>query len=181
MKACILHACAALPLVVLAPCALAQGTQAQSTQAQSTPSQSASPQSIAVGEPDPSAPHPPARPAPRPQPQIDAVFKAWDRDGNGALSKDEFESGYANLRRAGELQGRLRHQFGVVDANDNGAVDANEYGNLLLVRQAGKSAPPLSAFDANSNQRLEFAEYVALVRRMSARPAASPAAPEPKP
>ncbi len=172
MNARTLPACATLLLLAaLAPCALAQSTQARSTPAQS----------LAVGEPDPSAPRAPAHPAPRPQPQIDAVFKAWDRDGNGALSKDEFESGYANLRRAGELQDRLRHQFGVVDANDNGAIDVGEYGNLLLVRQAGKSAPPLSTFDANSNQRLEFAEYVVLVRRMSALRAASPAAPEPRP
>ncbi len=164
MNACILRACATLVLVAMATCAMAQRVPAQS---------------IAVGEPDPSAPRVPRRPAA--QPQVDAVFKAWDRDGNGALSKNEFENGYANLRRAGEIQGRLRHQFDVVDANNNGAIDAGEYGNLVLVKQAGKSAPPLSTFDANKNQRLEFAEYVAAVRRMSAQRTAAPAAPESRP
>jgi len=76
------------------------------------------------------------------------------------------------LRRAGEIEARLHEQFKAIDANHDGAIDAGEYANLVLVKRAGASAQPLSAFDANKNQRLEFGEYMELVRRMSApRPA----------
>jgi hypothetical protein len=75
------------------------------------------------------------------------------------------------LRRAGVLQARLREQFHKIDANGNNAIDANEYANLVLVKQAGKSAQPLSSFDTNKDQRLEFGEYVELVQRMAPRPA----------
>ena len=108
-------------------------------------------------------------------PEIDTAFKAWDVDHNGTLSLQEFRNGWLVLRRTAEMQARLREQFHKLDANGNDAIEANEYANLLLVKQAGKSAPPLSAFDANKNQRLEFGEYVELVQRMAARPAAPPA------
>ena len=110
------------------------------------------------------------KPAPtKPQsvpPQIDAAFAAWDADRNGALSLQEFRNGWAQLRRAGEMQARLHGQFKAVDANKNGGIDASEYSNLVLVKKAGKSAPLLSAFDANKDQRLEFPEYLEFVRRM---------------
>lgn len=115
-----------------------------------------------------------AEPSP---PQIDATFNAWDLDRNGSLSIGEFRTGYRGLRRAGEMQGRLRHQFVSIDANRNGAIDASEYGNLLLIKNAGTSAPPLADFDANRNQRLEFGEYLALIRRMSVRRTTAPVAP----
>jgi hypothetical protein len=101
-------------------------------------------------------------------PEIDAAFAAWDLDKNGALSLDEFRSGWVALRRAGELQARLRAQFHAVDTNKNDAIDAGEYGSLVLVKRAGKSAPPLSSFDTNKDQRLEFDEYVELVQRLAA-------------
>ena len=107
-------------------------------------------------------------------PQVDATFKAWDADGNGALSIGEFRTGYAGLRQAGENQARLRQQFSTIDGDKNGAIDATEYGNLLLIKNAGAAAPPLSTFDANKNQRLELGEYMALVRRMAARQTATP-------
>jgi len=114
-------------------------------------------------------------------PEIDAAFAAWDLDKNGALSLDEFRSGWVALRRAGELQARLRTQFHAVDANKNDAIDAGEYGSLVLVKRAGKSAPPLSTFDTNKDQRLEFDEYVELVQRLAAAERAAPAAaPAPK-
>jgi hypothetical protein len=107
-------------------------------------------------------------------PEIDAAFAAWDADKNGALSLPEFRAGWVALRRAGELQARLRTQFHTVDTNKNDAIDASEYGSLVLVKRAGKSAPPLSAFDANKDQRLEFGEYLELVQRL-AQPASTPA------
>jgi hypothetical protein len=44
----------------------------------------------------------------------------------------------------------------------------------VLVRQAGKAAPPLSAFDADGDRLLGFSEYVALVRRLAPAPGATP-------
>ncbi len=105
-------------------------------------------------------------------PEIDTAFQAWDVDHNGTLSLQEFRNGWLALRRTAEMQARLREQFHKLDANGNDALEANEYANLVLVKQAGKSAPPLSAFDANKNQRLEFGEYVELIRRLAAQPSA---------
>jgi len=127
-------------------------------------------QAAPAGTPKPAQAAPQAVP-----PEIDTAFQAWDADHNGTLSLQEFRNGWLVLRRTAEMQARLREQFHKLDANGNDAIEANEYANLLLVKQAGKSAPPLSAFDANKNQRLEFGEYVELVQRMAARPAAPPA------
>jgi Ca2+-binding EF-hand superfamily protein len=106
--------------------------------------------------------------------QADATFSAWDTDRSGALSRQEFSAGWAAVRRMGEVQARLHEQFRSVDANRNDAIDAGEYGNLLLVQRAGTSAFSLATFDTNKNQQLEFSEYVGLVRRL-ATPTAAPA------
>lgn len=108
------------------------------------------------------------KPPPAAAAQVNATFTAWDSDKNGVLSRAEFEAGWMVLRQAAEAQERLRAQFHKVDANGNAAIDAGEYPNLLLVKHAGAAALPLSSFDTNKNQRLEFGEYVGLVRRMSA-------------
>lgn len=111
--------------------------------------------------------------------EVDAAFAAWDADKNGVLSQGEFRNGWMELRRARELEARLRTQFHTVDANRNNAIDSGEYGNLVLVKRAGNSAPPLSTFDTNKDQRLEFGEYLKLVQRMAAtvQPAAAAATP----
>ena len=107
-----------------------------------------------------------------------ATFTRWDTDGNGVLSRAEFDKGWAAQaavarRNASErLQSRLRGQFEAIDRNDNDAIDPDEYPHLLLVRRAGASAPPLSSFDANSDGRLQFAEYLQLVRRLAKAPGA---------
>jgi hypothetical protein len=115
-----------------------------------------------------------AEPTPR---LAEQTFQAWDADRNGALSRQAFVSGWTQLRRAGVAQGSLRRQFQAVDANDNQAIDAGEYRNLVLVRSAGDGAPPLSSFDRNGNQRLEFAEYLVLVRQLGGRHYAAPPKP----
>lgn len=102
--------------------------------------------------------------------QVDAVFAAWDVDRNGTLSLQEFHNGWTLLRRAGEMQERLRAQFRTIDANRNGGIDAGEYANLVLVKKAGNAAPLLSAFDANKDQRLEYPEYLEFVRHMAQSP-----------
>lgn len=104
-----------------------------------------------------------------------AMFAAWDRDRNGALSPAEFRDGWSGLRRQLALA-QLRAQFQRVDADRSGAIDADEYAGLALVREAGKAATPLATFDANRNQRLEFDEYLRLVQqRARPAPAARPA------
>lgn len=120
----------------------------------------------------------PAAPAGKPvaaepvPPRVDATFRLWDQDRNGVLSLQEFRTGWTTLRRDGVRQSRQRAQFDKVDANDNGAIDAGEYPNLLLVKRAGAKAPALATFDANRNGRLEFVEYQDLVRRMAPQRAA---------
>lgn len=125
-----------------------------------------------------------AAPAPSPQasplraepspPQVDATFAAWDRDHNGVLSLQEFRDGSRGMRRMAGVRGRLHQQFEAVDADGNDAIDAGEYGNLLLVKRAGTGAPLLSTFDADRNQRLDFAEYLALVSHLGERRTATP-------
>lgn len=110
-----------------------------------------------------------AKAAEQAQAQIDATFKAWDTDKNGVLSLQEFRAGTQAMRRAVKARESLRGQFKAVDVDNNNVIDANEYGKLVLIIKAGNDAPPLSAYDKNKNQTLEFAEYVVLVREMSAR------------
>ena len=95
------------------------------------------------------------------------AFKAWDKDRNGSLSLVEFRTGWQQVQRAAELQARLRHQFGTVDANKNDAIDPAEYGNLKLVQHAGAKAPQMSVFDANRDGKLGFGEYVKLVQALA--------------
>ena len=125
-----------------------------------------------------------AAPAPSPQasplraepspPQVDATFAAWDRDHNGALSLQEFRDGSRGMRRKAGVRDRLHQQFEAVDADGNDAIDAAEYGKLLLVERAGNGAPPLSMFDTDKDQRLQFPEYLALVRHMTERRTVAP-------
>ena len=155
----------ALAAVLAAPAAGAQAAQAQPAARASAPAPRAQ---AAQGQP---APARAAAPAPA---RVDATFVAWDLDHNGALSLQEFTAGWHRLRQAAAEE-RLRAQFHAVDADRNGAIGAGEYGQLQLVKAAGKSAPPLSAFDADGNRQLEFAEYMALVRKLATVPAREPA------
>ena len=95
------------------------------------------------------------------------AFKAWDKDRNGSLSLVEFRTGWQQVQRVAEMQARLRNQFGTVDVNKNNAIDPAEYGNLVLVKQAGKNAPQMSVFDANRDGKLGFGEYVKLVQALA--------------
>jgi hypothetical protein len=113
-----------------------------------------------------------AAPTAAPAPST-AIFAALDANHDGAVSAQEFAAGYPGLQRAVALGIRLREQFGTVDTNHSGAIEDGEYAGLVLVRQAGASAPLLATFDANADHRLDFAEYVALVRKLAAAPPAT--------
>ena len=105
---------------------------------------------------------------------VEAIFARWDTDRNGLLSRDEFSKGWAEQAVAARksameaVQEGLQAQFDAIDANDNAAIDADEYDGLVLVQRAGSAAPALAAFDANGDARLQYAEYLQLVRRMAA-------------
>jgi Ca2+-binding EF-hand superfamily protein len=90
-----------------------------------------------------------------------------DANKDQVLSRQEFQSGYAGLQRLIAAQLRLREQFGVLDANRNGAIDASEFANLELIRNLGVAAPSLIAFDIDHDQKLSFSEYATLVRRLA--------------
>ena len=115
---------------------------------------------------------PAARPAAAPQQDRDqAMFKAWDRDHDNKLSLEEFRGGMQRARQAARATAALRRQFDKVDANNNGGIDASEYGTLELIKKAGRSAPPMSRFDANRDGRLGFGEYLKLVEALAPKPA----------
>lgn len=103
------------------------------------------------------------------------AFKAWDTDRNGSLSPAEFRAGWQQMQRLRQVQARLHQQFTLVDADKSGALEPGEYAGLMLVRNAGKSAPPLARFDANANGKLEFAEYLRLVDALAPAQAAKAA------
>ena len=116
-------------------------------------------------------------------PAVDATFKAWDSNHDGSLTLPEFRNGWRNLRRgsrqtAGAGGAGLRQQFDRIDADNNGGIDRDEYPNLMLVKRAGVQAPPFSEVDRNHDQKLDFAEYSALVRRL--RTTRTPATPPTK-
>jgi hypothetical protein len=96
-----------------------------------------------------------------------AMFKAWDKNSDGQLSLMEFRAGWQQAQAVVKTQAALGRQFAALDANHDRAIDAGEYGNLVLVKNAGKAAPPLARFDANANGKLEFAEYVKLVETLA--------------
>jgi len=61
---------------------------------------------------------------------------------------------------------KLRETFASMDTNKDGVLEAPEYANLELVRKAGASAPPMSTFDTNKSQTLDFKEYVGFIKAM---------------
>lgn len=107
----------------------------------------------------------PAAPA---QPAESRLFDMLDRNKDQVLSRQEFQAGYAGLQRLVAMQARLREQFGALDLDRSGAIGSSEYANLELIKRLGKTAPPLSAFDANHDQKLDFAEYATLVQKLAA-------------
>jgi hypothetical protein len=99
-----------------------------------------------------------------------ALFKAWDTDGDGRLSPSEFRAGREHAQALARAQAALARQFAAIDANRDRAIDAGEYARLVLIRQAGKAAPPLARFDADGDGGLAFSEYVKLVEALAPRP-----------
>jgi Ca2+-binding EF-hand superfamily protein len=103
----------------------------------------------------------------------DAVFAALDSDHDQALSRQEFQAGYARVQQAIAIEARLRQQFAVVDLDRSGALDEAEFAKLPLVARLGSAAPALAAFDANRDRQLAYPEYRNVVQRLGAAPASA--------
>ena len=93
------------------------------------------------------------------------VFAAWDKDKNKSISLDEFKVGWNNVMQANAVA-RLQGQFRSHDANKSGFIEATEFANLPIIKQAGTTAPMMSAYDANGDQKLDFKEYLSLIETM---------------
>ena len=112
-----------------------------------------------------------AKPAPAAQGQAaqpmgaEGLFQRWDTDKNGVLSQSEFKAGWTEVQ-AGMAMRKLHENFVAMDGNKSGFLEASEYANLELIKKAGKTAPLMSAFDADHNGKLDFKEYVSLVNTL---------------
>lgn len=109
----------------------------------------------------------PARPTANPAGEAqaataDQLFASWDADKNRSLSITEFKNGWESAREQ-NIMGRLEMQFRAGDKNKSGTIEAAEFANLPLIKRGGPGAPPMSAFDANKDQKLDFKEYLELV------------------
>ena len=116
----------------------------------------------------------------RPGADADAVFRNLDQDGNGSISRAEFDRWWQLRMGPGQVRMPLRTQFDRLDRNRDGSLGQDEYAQMILIRQAGAGAPPLSRFDADRNGRLDYEEYVQLVNQLTraqTRQAPTPGAP----
>jgi hypothetical protein len=117
---------------------------------------------------------------------LQRLFIALDRDGNGRLSVAELATGLmlrggttgraeaASRRRFLELQRVL----GSMDLNGDGAVDAAEFGELMLrLRQLDQGHAQLMTYllpvDADANDRLDPLELDRLLRSVGQSPLSS--------
>src|SRR6476620_2452972 len=108
------------------------------------------------------APSQAAQPMQATQAGPEELFAHWDKDNNKTLSLEEFKAGIREMQNAAALRA-LHDNFVAHDTNKNNALDAAEYANLEFIKRSGANAPPLSAFDADKNQSLDFKEYVGMV------------------
>lgn len=95
----------------------------------------------------------------------EGLFQRWDTDKNGVLSQSEFKTGWTEVQ-AGMALRKLHENFVAMDVSKSGFLEAPEYANLELIKKAGKTAPLMSAFDADHNGKLDFKEYVSLVNTL---------------
>ncbi|MET0716872.1 MAG: hypothetical protein ABWY48_02830 [Pseudoxanthomonas sp.] len=112
---------------------------------------------------------PTAAPAKNPSAGAEGLFARWDTDKNQALSPAEFKVGWQEVETSMALR-KLHENFVAKDTDKSGGLEAGEYANLELVKQAGAAAPPLATFDTDKNQRLDFKEYVGLVNAAVKKP-----------
>jgi Ca2+-binding EF-hand superfamily protein len=117
-----------------------------------------------AAKPAPSAAKPGA-PATQQQVTAEMMFARWDKDKNNVLSLTEFKAGWQEVQANLALR-QLHEAFVVMDANKSGFIEQTEYVNLELIRKAGASAPPMANFDQNKDGKLDFKEYVGMIRSL---------------
>ncbi|OGT60366.1 MAG: hypothetical protein A3E01_16220 [Gammaproteobacteria bacterium RIFCSPHIGHO2_12_FULL_63_22] len=144
--------------------ALAQTTTPTPTTTSTFPA-TAAPTAAAPAAARPAAARPAPTPADGQAATPDQLFTAWDTDKNKTLTLLEFKNGWESAREQ-NIMGRLETQFRAADKDKSGLIEAAEFANLPLIKRAGSGAPPMSAFDANKDQRLDFKEYLDLVPAM---------------
>jgi Ca2+-binding EF-hand superfamily protein len=110
----------------------------------------------------------PAKPAAGTKPHVatpDETFALWDKDKNKSLSLDEFKAGF-QMAQTQQTVRKLHGNFTAMDKNKSGALEADEYANLELVKKAGSKAPMMSFYDTDKNGKLDFKEYLAMIEAM---------------
>jgi len=120
---------------------------------------------FAYAQPRPATTAPSSATAPHPV-GSDEIFARWDTDNSKSLSREEFRAGWLELQ-ASMLLFKLHENFVAMDADKSGFLEVPEYANLELIKNAGASAPPLSAFDADKSHSLDFKEYVGMVKALT--------------
>ena len=109
-----------------------------------------------------------AKPAAGTKPHVatpDEQFALWDKDKNKSLSLEEFKAGL-QMAQAQATVRKLHGNFNAMDKNKSGALEADEYANLELVKKAGSKAPMMSFYDTDKNGKLDFKEYLAMIEAM---------------
>ena len=93
------------------------------------------------------------------------IFAHWDKDKNSSLSLEEFKAGWQEIQM-GQLVRKLHGNFVAMDSNKSGALEANEFANLEIVKKS-KTPVQMATFDADKNQKLDFKEYVGMLKALS--------------
>ena len=93
------------------------------------------------------------------------IFAHWDKDKNSGLSLEEFKAGWQEIQM-GQLVRKLHANFVAMDSNKSGALEANEFANLEVVKKS-KTPVQMAAFDTDKNQKLDFKEYVGMLKALS--------------
>ncbi len=92
----------------------------------------------------------------------ESTFNRWDKDKNKNLSLDEFKAGWQEVQATNMLR-KLHGNFVAMDTNKSGGLEATEFSNLGLVKNT-KPAPQFATYDVDKNQKIEFKEYVAMIK-----------------
>ncbi|MGV8930740.1 MAG: hypothetical protein ACOH1R_01315 [Luteimonas sp.] len=98
----------------------------------------------------------------KPAIEADTMFKRWDKNSDSTLSVAEFGAGWQEIQNARTLR-NLHDNFVAKDTDGNGSLGPVEYLKLELIEKAGASAPPISKFDTDKSNTLDFKEYLGLV------------------